>query len=125
MRYEVEPERNYGWALSPDGSKVAIMKKSTGDIHVLSLTTGADEKIKVEHWNNLQSLDWTADGKGFFTSSLQPSGVLLHVDMHGHADVLWEPKGVSMPWAVPSPDGRYVAMPYFAHNSNAWMLENF
>jgi serine/threonine protein kinase len=124
-RFEVEPERNYRWALSPDGDRIAIIKQSTGDIHILSLATGADQKITVQHWNNLQSLDWTSDGKGFFTSSLQPSGVLLHVDLHGRANVLWEPKGVSMPWAVPSPDGRYVAMPYFAHNSNAWLLENF
>jgi len=124
-RYEVEPEWSYVWALSPDASKIAIMKQASGDIHVLSLATRTDEKITVQHWNNLQSLDWTSDGKGFFTSSLQPSGVLLHVDLHGHANVLWEPKGVSMPWAVPSPDGRYVAMPYFAHNSNAWLLENF
>ena len=101
------------------------MKRSSGDIHVLSLATGADQKITVQHWNNLQSLDWTSDGKGFFTSSLQPSGLVLHVDFHGRANILWEPKGVSMPWVVPSPDGRYVAMPYFAHNSNAWMLENF
>jgi len=124
-RFEVEPERNYRWALSPDGDRIAIIKQSTGYIHILSLATGADQKITVQHWNNLQSLDWTSDGKGFFTSSLQPSGVLLNVDLHGRANVLWEPKGVSMPWAVPSPDGRYVAMPYFAHNSNAWLLENF
>ncbi len=124
-RFEVEPERNYRWALSPDGDRIAIIKQSTGDIHILSLATGADQKISVQHWNNLQGLDWTSDGKGFFTSSLQPSGVLLHVDLHGRANVLWEPKGVSMPWAVPSPDGRYVAMPYFAHNSNAWLFENF
>lgn len=89
MRYEVEPERNYTWALSPDASKIAIMKKSTADIHLLSLVTGSDQKITVEGWTNLQSLDWTADGKGFFTSSLYPSGVLLHVDLHGHANVLW------------------------------------
>jgi len=124
-RFEIEPERFYRWALSPDGHRIAVIKQSTGDIHILSLATGAAEKITVQHWNNLQSLDWTSDGKGFFTSSLQPSGVLLHVDFQGRANVLWEPKGVSMPWAVPSPDGRYVAMPYFAHNSNAWVLENF
>ena len=124
MRYQVEPERAYVWALSPDATQIAIMRQDASDIHVLTVATGADQKITVEHWNNLQSLDWTADGKGFFTSSLQPSGVLVHVDLHGHANVLWEPKGASMPWAVPSPDGKYVAMPYFANSSNAWMVEN-
>ena len=84
-----------------------------------------DQKITVQHWNNLQSLDWTADGKGLFTSSMQPSGVLLHVDLQGHANILWEPKGTQMPWAIPSPDGRHVAMPGYAQNSNAWMMQNF
>jgi hypothetical protein len=92
---------------------------------VLSIKTHVDHKISVQHWNNLLSLDWTADGKGLFTSSMQPSGVLLHVDLQGHADILWEPKGTKMPWAVPSPDGRHVAMPGYAQNSNAWMMQNF
>jgi hypothetical protein len=40
--------------------------------------------------------------------------------------VVWTESGeMSMPWAVRPPDGRYVAMPCFAHNSNAWLLENF
>ena len=124
-RVEVEPEVNYTWALSPDGSRIAMLKRSTGEIHVLSIKTHEDHKITVQHWNNLLSLDWTADGKGLFTSSMRPGGVLLHVDLQGHADVLWEPKGTKMPWAVPSPDGRHVAMPGYAQNSNAWMMQNF
>jgi eukaryotic-like serine/threonine-protein kinase len=122
---EIEPDVNYTWALSPDATRIAILKQSTGDIHVLSIKTHEDHKISVQHWNNLLSLDWTADGKGLFTSSMQPSGVLLHVDLQGHADVLWEPKGTKMPWAVPSPDGRHIAMPGYAQNSNAWMMQNF
>jgi Tol biopolymer transport system component len=124
-RFEVEPEKDYTWDLSPDAGRVAVLQRSTGEIHVLSLTTHTHQVIKVQGWKDLQGLDWTADGKGLFTSSLHPSGVLLHVDLQGRATVLWEPKGGNMLWTVPSPDGRYIAMPYFALNSNAWMLENF
>jgi eukaryotic-like serine/threonine-protein kinase len=124
-RFEIDPEADYTWDLSPDAGRIAILKRSTGDIHVLSLTTHTRQVITVQGWKDLQGLDWAADGKGLFTSSLHPSGVLLHVDLQGRATVLWEPKGASMPWCVPSPDGRYLAMPYFALNSNAWMLENF
>ncbi|WP_433965010.1 protein kinase domain-containing protein [Tunturiibacter gelidiferens] len=52
-RFEVEPERDYGWALSPDGGRIAITEKATADIHILSLATGADQKVTVQHWNNL------------------------------------------------------------------------
>jgi serine/threonine protein kinase/Tol biopolymer transport system component len=124
-RIEIEPDLNYTWALSPDATRIAILKRGTADIRVLSIKTHEDHLITVQHRNNLQSLDWTADGKGLFTSSLQPSGVLLHVDLQGHADILWEPKGTNMPWAVPSPDSRHVAMPGYAQYSNAWMMQNF
>jgi hypothetical protein len=30
-----------------------------------------------------------------------------------------------MVWAVPSPDGKHVAMPHFLENANVWMMENF
>jgi eukaryotic-like serine/threonine-protein kinase len=115
----------YGWALSPDGARIAIIKQSTAEIHVLSLQTNADQKIIVQGWNSLMALDWTSDGTGLFTSSLQPSCVVLRVDLHGNARVLWEPKGVNMTWAIPSPDGRHLAMPAFFQNSNVWTMENF
>ncbi len=117
--------KDYGWALSPDGTRIAVLKKSTAEIHVLSLQTHADHQIIVQGWNSLVALDWTADGAGFFMSSLQPSCVVLRVDLHGKARVLWEPKGASMTWAIPSPDGRHLAMPAFSQNSNVWMMENF
>ncbi len=70
-------------------------------------------------------MDWTADGKGLFMSSYQTGGVLLHIDLHGNAHVLWEPDGESQLWALPSPDGKHVAMPLFSNNVNVWMVENF
>ncbi len=54
-----------------------------------------------------------------FTSGMLPTSVLFHVDLQGHKDVLWEPKGTRSTWAVPSPDGRHVAMPGYTQNSNA------
>src|SRR4051812_26122539 len=61
----------------PDATRVTILKVSSGEINKLSSKLHVDNKIAVEHWNNLHGLDWTADGKGLFTSSFQPSAVLL------------------------------------------------
>jgi Tol biopolymer transport system component len=124
MRVDIDREGVYTWALSPDGNRIALLNRVNAQIRVISLTASKEVKVSVGDRSNLFSLDWTADGKGLFTSSLQP-GVVLHLDLQGHTDVLWEPKGQGMPWAVPSPDGRYVAMPFYARESNAWMLENF
>jgi DNA-binding winged helix-turn-helix (wHTH) protein/Tol biopolymer transport system component len=120
-----DPDKDYTWDLSPDGTRIVTLKRGTSEIHVFSLRTHAEQKIIVKGWDGLAALDWTSDGKGLFASSLATGSVLLHTDLHGNASVLWEPKGDSMTWAVSSPDGRHVAMPGFALSSNVWSMENF
>jgi hypothetical protein len=120
-----DPDKVYTWDLSPDGTRIATLKRGTSEIHLLSLRTHADQKFIVKGWDGLEALDWTSDGKGLFTSSLATGAVLLHTDLHGNASVLWEPKGNGMTWAISSPDGRHVAMPGFAQSSNVWSMENF
>jgi serine/threonine protein kinase/Tol biopolymer transport system component len=119
------PKGFYDWALSPDATRITILEVATGNLYLLNLKTQELRQIVVKHWNNLLATDWTADGKGLFTCSLQPGGVLLHIDLHGNAQVLWEPGGERNIWAVPSPDGKHVAIPVFSANSNVWMMENF
>jgi eukaryotic-like serine/threonine-protein kinase len=124
-RFTMDPKESLDWALSPDATRIAIVQVTTGNIYLLNLKTHALQHIIVKHWSNLVSMDWTADGKGLFVSSLQTGGVLLHVDLHGNAQVLWEPHGDHMVWAIPSPDGKHVAMYFHLGNANVWMMENF
>jgi serine/threonine protein kinase len=143
-RFDIDPadEATYVWDLSPDGTRVAILKYSEGRIRVLSWSRRqASQEILVKGWNNLQSLDWAADGKGLFASSLRAgSSALLHLDLQGNSHLLWEQKGStspagrpwdqpfagpSAPWAVPSPDGRHLAIYQWSVSSNMWMMENF
>jgi Tol biopolymer transport system component len=118
------PKVWYDWMLSPDATRIAIFEASTDNIYLLNLKTQSLQHIIVKHWSNLASMDWTADGKGLFMFSNQHSGVLLYVDLHGNAQVLWEPHQTQV-WAVPSPDGKHVAMPLFFDHVNVWMMENF
>ena len=107
-------------------------------IHLLHLSRSSAEtmakEITVKGWNNLQSINWAADGTGLFVSSTTNTGAsVLRVDLAGNAHVLWEQKGnigpgvapCSAPWALPSPDGRHLAIYEWNISSNMWLLENF
>ena len=116
-------------SLSPDGSTYALARTGEADIHIrlLSLAGGADREITVKGWPYLVGLDWSADGKGFYYGASSPQGgTLLYVDLDGNARPLWRSKnfGVRIS-AVPSPDGRYLAILDTLTNSNAWLLEGF
>jgi hypothetical protein len=48
------------------------------------------------------------------------------VDLKGIARPLWQHKGwAGETWAVPSPDGRYLAIGSGVLTNNVWMLEGF
>jgi hypothetical protein len=83
----------------------------------------------VKGWPNLTGLDWSPDAKGIYCGfvSAQGSGALLYVDLAGNVRVLWQHKLDinGHVWAIPSPDGRYLAISAPTSNSNAWMLEGF
>jgi hypothetical protein len=120
-----EPEKFYGWDLSPDGTRIAVLKRGGSAIHILTFRTHQDQKIVVKGRSGLEALDWTFDGKGSFTSSRASGAVLLQTDLQGNAHVLWEPKGHATVWALSPPDGHRVAMPGFALSSNIWSMQDF
>ena len=82
--------------------------------------------LVVNGWYALSSLDWTADGTGFYASSLSPrAATLLYIDLEGRATPMWRHRGSLWTWAVPSPDGRHLAILGYTVDSNLWMLEGF
>jgi hypothetical protein len=134
------PDADYVWDLSPDGTRIAILKQSEGRIHVLDLGSQSGNEIAVKGWSTFQSVNWAADGKGLFVASLGEAGsVLLHTDLRGNAHSLWEQQGnntpwtnivqplggPSFPWGVSSPDGRHLAIYNWTFSGNMWMMENF
>ena len=135
---DLTADAEYAWDISPDGARVAILKRSEGKIYVLSLSGRAPQEVVVKGWSSLQSVDWAADGGGLFVSSIREGGAtLLRLDLRGNAHMLWKSKGTilslitpfsgepAVPWAVPSPDGRHLAICEWSLSSNIWMMENF
>jgi eukaryotic-like serine/threonine-protein kinase len=119
----------WNWGLSPDGNSIAVVTISATDnrIRLISLSGSPTLEITVKDWNSFTSLDWAADGKGFFLSS-NPTGrlsTLLFVDLMGNAHPLWRVKNFQATWAIPSHNGKYLALPAPTISSNAWMVEHF
>ncbi|MGA7410755.1 MAG: protein kinase [Bryobacteraceae bacterium] len=118
-----------GLSLSPDGSTVAISRSGGADGHIrlLSLLGGSDREITLKGRPDLSGVDWAPDGKGLYCADFSTQPTLLHVDLKGNAQVLWQHKGrgTYYIYGVPSPDGRYLAIYGNVVNSNVWMLEGF
>jgi Tol biopolymer transport system component len=132
------PDAQYAWDLSPDGTRVAILRQSESTIALLSLVSHSTQVIVVRDSPQLYSLNWSADGQGLFVSALADGGSkLLHLDLKGNSQTLWYSKGgirepgdvfyreTLAPRAMPSPDGHYLAIQSQNVSSNIWMIENF
>jgi Tol biopolymer transport system component/DNA-binding winged helix-turn-helix (wHTH) protein len=123
----------YNWSLAPDGSTLAIAKARkidlsvTPDIRILSLTDHTERTIRLKDWPGVSSLDWAADGKRLWVSTSTNTGTyaLLNVDLQGTARPVLEQTKMVVGWAIPSPDGRYLALYLASGDSNVWMIENF
>ena len=125
-RFDADPTAGYDWDLSPDASFIDIRKNREPRLSMLSLTGQEPRELIVKGWSTLINLDWAADGKGLFTSSpVERGSVLLYVDLQGNAHPLWEQRGSLATWAIPSRDGRHLALSGWTTNTNFWMLENF
>jgi len=117
------------WALSPDGTSIAALTFGATDnrIRLLSLSGQPARELVVKNWSRFTSMDWAADSKGLFVAS-NPVGSrqsLLYVDLAGSAHQIWQVDSIWASWAIPSRNGKYVAIPAPTVNSNVWMAENF
>jgi len=128
MTIDINPAGDYHYDISPDGSRLAILNAGDreGDIRILTVAGGTAQHVKVKGWGALHSLDWAADGKGFFASALSGQGsTLLHIDLQGRAHAIWAQTARAQTWGVPSPDGKKLAILGATIQSNVWMIENF
>jgi eukaryotic-like serine/threonine-protein kinase len=126
-----QPVNRYFWDLTRDGTQLAFAQNVSGSesrIQILPVSGGGAREVVIPREIQLTSLDWAIEGEGFFVGSSRPwSVVLLFVDMDGRTDVLWKRETLygAGPRALPSPDGRNLAMQASSADSNIWMLENF
>ena len=127
-RFEIDSKANDWWFdLSPDGTRVAATRSSAGPIYILSLRGQPTQQVQLKSWDNLLSFAWAAGGSGLFVvAGVRGGRVVLHTNLQGNVHPIWEDVGGSAETlAVPSPDGRHLAMQGWTTHGNVWMLENF
>jgi len=133
------PGQDSNWDVSPDGSNLAFIRgdaqKKAFQIQIRPVAGGTGRELNISGWDNAPFIRWAADGKGWYvTASSAPDAghaitssasawTLLKVDLTGKTQPLIQ--GSTWADAIPSPDGRHVAMMGRLLARNVWMLENF
>ena len=125
-----EPEWQYfNWSLSPDGRTLALAKKmrasTEAEIRLVTTRGGRQRVLKVKEWGRLATIDWAADGKSFWASAVRhgETTALINIDLQGHAKSVLQETKPYVGWAIPSQDGKHLAIWEATGGSNAWMLE--
>jgi Tol biopolymer transport system component/DNA-binding winged helix-turn-helix (wHTH) protein len=123
---QIDPPSN--WSLAPDGSQLAVivLRPNQGTIQLRSTSTGKTRDLVVRGWSGLIGGDWSADGRSLFTTSHSHEGdsTLLNVTLDGRASVLLHSRNEVFS-AIPSPDGRSLAITEDTGAKNVWQIENF
>jgi serine/threonine protein kinase/Tol biopolymer transport system component len=132
LRIPIEPGSNasvgsdYAWQLSPDGSQIGILKTRENLIRIVPLNGGPTRTIAIKGYSDTVNLNWASDSQSMFVSIVGPAGAgLLHVDLHGNAQPIWQQPQANWTWGIPSPDGRRLAILGSTSEANAWIIDDF
>lgn len=121
----------YNWSLSPDGQTLALARKFGPQLEpailLLSIADGSERTLVLHGWPYLACLDWAADGKSIWgvVSTTADAKTLLNIDLQGRARPVLEEQQMVLGWAIPSPDGRELAIWKASGGSNVSLVEDF
>jgi DNA-binding winged helix-turn-helix (wHTH) protein/Tol biopolymer transport system component len=121
----------YNWTLSPDGKILATGKgkilQREPSITFTSVEDGSRHTVTAQAWAGINSIDFAADGRSVWASAYTNTGkwALLSIDLQGRTRTMLEDAQMAIGWAIPSPDGKHLALWKANGGSNVWMLENF
>jgi eukaryotic-like serine/threonine-protein kinase len=129
-RFDLDPDydlsaNNLLCDISPDGTRLATARGPEAPIQIHSLRGQQTQVIRAKGLNNMRTFQWAADGKGLLVNNLIEGGTeIFHVDLKGNTRPLWKCNNDRC-FALPSPDGRHLAIDDWRLTANMWMIENF
>jgi Tol biopolymer transport system component/DNA-binding winged helix-turn-helix (wHTH) protein len=120
------------WSLSADGEMLAVVQRektdATPEIRYFNLATGQEQRFPMTDCLGIPTVDWAADGKTVWSmcrSSADEKHILVNIDRDGRTRQIWKPDWPELSFAIPSPDGKYLAVSKASGTANVWMLEHF
>jgi DNA-binding winged helix-turn-helix (wHTH) protein/Tol biopolymer transport system component len=127
---------SYNWSLSPDGRTLATTTRqqssaaATPDmpgIQLIALDDFTRKTLSVPNWAGITGLDWAADSKSLWASAYTTNDTwgLLNIDVQGRVRPMLKENKMIVGWAIPSTDGRHLALWEASGNSNVWLLDKF
>jgi hypothetical protein len=117
---------DYAWQVSPDGSWIAIAKRHGKTIRLVPLGKNQARTIDLNGYSNLTDLNWAVNSRSLFVSRLGTAGAtLLHVDLEGNAEPIWQQSQTTSSWGLSSPDARHLVIATETRETDVWMIRNF
>jgi len=125
------------WSLSPNGRYLASPLAAHPyealplGLRVVDLATGKQREIPVPSVLLIMGMDWAPDSRSLWVggymgrSSGGTRSGIVRVDLTGHVRTVLEGSSMAIWFAIPSPDGRRVAVLAHTDKSNVSLLENF
>jgi eukaryotic-like serine/threonine-protein kinase len=128
LRIPIEPTGGYIHSMSPEGSQVAISKVDWNAVQVrfIPLHGQGIRTVPLDDYTNINSLLWAADSRSVFLGAFKAGFThLLHLDLNGKVQSIWQQPFDFDLRGIASPDGRHLASGGLSGDANVWMIENF
>jgi Tol biopolymer transport system component len=122
---------SFNWILSHDGKYLAWPSEDTilkqFGIRVFSIDGKLNREIAVPGWLEIYGLDWAADSQSLWACARSANGssALLNVAVDQKTTTVLSHSYLSFEWAIPSPDGRRLAIVQNSNKSNISLIDNF
>ena len=117
----------HNWDFSPDGTRLAVntWERDKSNLQIVTVADGKATSVVLKDAVRLGRVAWAADGAGWYLISYSSRGnSVVFATLDGKTRLVY-----TTPWdlysALPSPDGRHVAMGMITTNANVWKIAEF
>jgi len=127
LRLRENESSYFNWTLSRNGKYLATARISGGRgptvIHVRELSTSRDFDLPLPESAGAQYIDWAADSASLWICTVSgDTQALVRMDLRGKITSSFDSRQPDLGYAIPSPDGKHLAVLQGSPRANFWLL---